>query len=48
MAQSVKHPTLDVGSGHDDLMICETESHMGLCADSGDPAWDSLSASLSK
>ena len=40
-----KHPTLDFGSGHD-LMIREFESHVGLCADSKEPAWDSLSLSL--
>ena len=43
MTQSVKHPTLDYGSGHD-LTVCEFESHMGLCADSMDPAWNSLPA----
>ena len=45
MAQSVEHPTLDFGSGHG-LMVCEFEPHVGLCADSGEPAWDSLSAPL--
>ena len=29
---SVKHPTLGFGSGHD-LMVCEFEPHVGLCAD---------------
>ena len=46
MAQSVKHPTLDFGSGHD-LMVLGIPC-MGLNADSEDPAWDSLSLTLSK
>ena len=46
MAQSVKRPTLDIGSGHD-LTDLGFESHVQLCADSRDPAWDSLSLSLS-
>ena len=46
MAQSVKRPTLDFGSGHD-LEVCEVESCVGLHADSGQPAWESLSPSLS-
>ena len=33
VAQSGKCPTLDFGSGHD-LMVGETEPHVGLCADS--------------
>ena len=33
VAQSVKRPTLDLGSGHD-LTVPEIESHVGLCADS--------------
>ena len=45
MAQVVKHPTLDFGSGHD-LAVCGFKPQIGLCADSEDPAWDSLSASL--
>ena len=45
-AQSVKCSTLDFGSGHN-LMVCEFKSHVGLCADSVDPAWDSLSPSFS-
>ena len=44
MAQLVMCPTLDLVSGHD-LMVCEFEPHMGLCAESVEPAWDSLSAS---
>ena len=46
MAQSAKRPTLDFGSGHD-LMVCEFEPYVGLCADSVGPAWGSLSSSLS-
>ena len=42
MAQSVKHPTLDFGSGHD-LTVHEFEPHIGA-VDSAGPAWDSLSA----
>ena len=32
---------LDFSSGHD-LIVCEIEPHTGLCADSTEPAWDSL------
>ena len=46
MAQLVKCLTLDFSSGHD-LMVCEFKPHIGLCADSVAPAWDSLSPSLS-
>ena len=46
MAQSVKRPTLDFGSGRD-LRVHECEPHVRLCADSAEPAWDSLSPSLS-
>ena len=46
MAQSVKCLTLRFVSGHD-LTVCETESHVGLCTDSTEPAWNSLSSSLS-
>ena len=46
MVQLVKHPTLDLGSGHA-LMVPETEPHLRLCADNVEPAWDSLSSSLS-
>ena len=46
MAQSVKRLTLDFGSGHD-LRLCELEPHIGLCAESVDPAWIPLSVSLS-
>ena len=46
VAQSVEHLTLDLGSGHD-LTICGIEPHVGLCADSMEPTWDSVSPSLS-
>ena len=46
VVQSVKHPTLDFDSGHG-LMVCEIKPHIGLCADSAEPAWDSVSFSLS-
>ena len=46
MAQSVKGPTLDLGSSRD-LMVHEFEPHIGLCIDSAEPAWDSLSPALS-
>ena len=45
VAQLVKRLTLDFGSGHD-LVVCEPQSHVGLRADSAEPAWDSLSLSL--
>ena len=45
MAQSVKCPTLDFGSGHD-LTIREFEPHSRVCTDSTEPAWDSVSLSL--
>ena len=37
VAQSVKHPTLGFGLGHD-LMVCEFDPHMRLHADSAEPA----------
>ena len=46
MVQSVEHLTLDFGSGHD-LTVCGFEPHIGPWADSAEPAWDSLSPSLS-
>ena len=46
MAQSVKRPALDFGSGHD-LVVLEIESHVGVCADSVESVWDSLSYPLS-
>ena len=45
MAQSVEHLTLDFSSGHD-LTVCGIKSHVRLCADSAEPAGDSLSPSL--
>ena len=45
VAQPVKCLILDFGSGHD-LTVCGFEPHVGLCADSVEPAWDSLSVSL--
>ena len=42
MVQSVKHLPLGFGSGHD-LMVHRIESCVGLCADSMEPALDSLS-----
>ena len=41
MAQSVMPLTLELGSGPD-LTVCGTEPHTGLCADSAEPAWDSI------
>ena len=46
VAQSVKHLTLGFCSGHE-LMVCEFEPRIRLCAESVEPAWDSLSPSLS-
>ena len=46
VAQSVKHPTFDFGSGHD-VMVHGSESRVRLCANSGEPAWN-LSLSLSQ
>ena len=46
MAQLITHQTLGFGSGHD-LTVCEFEHHLGLCSDSAEPAWDSLSPSIS-
>ena len=43
MAQSVKRPT---SSGHD-LTVREFEPHVGPCADSSEPASDSVSPLLS-
>ena len=42
VAQLVKHPTLDFGSGHD-LTVHEFEPHVKFCTGSAEPAWDSLS-----
>ena len=41
-----KQLTLDLGSSHD-LMVPGTEPHVRLCTDSAEPAWDSVSPSLS-
>ena len=46
VAQMVEHLPLDFGSGYD-LTVRETEPCFGLCADSAEPAPDSLSPSLS-
>ena len=46
VAESVEHPTLDFGSGHD-LMVCGTKPHIWLRADSSEPAWNSPSPPLS-
>ena len=46
MTQSVKHPALGFGSGHD-LTVRDLEPHIRLCADIMEPVWDSLSLSLS-
>ena len=46
VAQSVKHSTLGFSSGHD-LTVYELEPHIGLCAHSAEPVWDSLSLLLS-
>ena len=46
VAQSVKHQTLDFGSGHD-LEVCDFKPRIGLCTDSEEPPWDSVSLSLS-
>ena len=43
---SVKPLTHDFGSGHN-LMVHEFEPRVELCADSAEPAWDSLSLHLS-
>ena len=42
VVQSVEPPNLDFGSGRD-LTVHEIESRGGLCTDSTEPAWDSLS-----
>ena len=46
VAQLIEHVTPDFGPGHD-LTVCGFKTHIGLCADSPEPAWDSLSPSLS-
>ena len=42
MVQSIKHPTLEFGSGHN-LRVCGLEPHVELCSDSLEPVWESLS-----
>ena len=44
-AQLVKHRTLDLSSGHG-LTVGEFKPHIELCADSTEPACDSVSPSL--
>ena len=46
MAPSVKRPTLDFGSGRD-LPVHAFGLQIGLHADNEEPAWDSLSPSVS-
>ena len=46
VAPSVKHVTLDLGSGHD-LTVGEFRPRVWLHGDSTEPAWDSLSPSVS-
>ena len=46
MAQSVKHLTLGLGSGHD-ITVRDFKPRVGLCAGSVEPAWGSLSFPLS-
>ena len=46
VAQSVEHPTLDFGSGHD-LTVLVFEPGVRLSADGMEPAWTSLTPSLS-
>ena len=45
MAQWVRQPTLDFGSGHD-ITVLGIEAHVGLCAVHAEPALGSLSPSL--
>ena len=46
VGQSIKHPTLDFGSGHD-LTVGEMKPCVGFCTGSTEPTWDSLSSSFS-
>ena len=46
VVQSVKHPPLDFGSGHD-FTVRKFEPHIRLCSDSTEPASHSLPLSLS-
>ena len=45
VAQLVKLPTLDFGSGHD-LAVCEFKPHVRLCSAGVEPACDSFPPSL--
>ena len=45
VAQLVQRPTLGFSSGHD-YTVHGIQPHTGLCGDSTEPAWDSLSLSL--
>ena len=45
MVQSVKHPTLDFGSGQD-LLVLEIKSQVQLCTDNAELVRDSLLLSL--
>ena len=45
VTESVKHLTVDFGADHA-LTVYEFEPCVGLSADSVEPAWDSLSLSL--
>ena len=47
MSQSVKGPTRGFGSGHD-LMAHEFKPCVGLCVDSAEPPWDSISLKINK
>ena len=46
MAQSAKRLTLDLGSGND-LTVHGFKPRIRLCAECVEPAWDSVSPSLS-
>ena len=46
MVQLVKRPILNFGLSHD-LMVREFKPQIRLCADSVEPAWDSLFPSFS-
>ena len=46
VAPSVKHPTLNLGPGHD-VTGRESEPRVGLWADGVEPAWGSVPPSLS-
>ena len=46
MAHSVRRITLGFGSGYD-LAVLGIQPHTGVCTDSTEPIWDSLSPSVS-